>query len=133
MRPRCSWDEPVQRAQRHAHGHGGQPAGAHPRQHAMRLLWHLALGRLHSCEHVSFLPWMFCCGFPNPGVRKALRLWMLPRTSLRAPRAQRPASRLIRSALLVLLFVVSFQDGVERPELVQVPASSARAPGRFAG
>ncbi|KAK9844135.1 hypothetical protein WJX81_005562 [Elliptochloris bilobata] len=32
---------------------------------------------------------------------------------------RRPASRLVRSALLILLFVVSFQDGIERPELVQ--------------
>ena len=33
--------------------------------------------------------------------------------------AQRPASRLIRAALLIMLFVVSFRDGIERPELVQ--------------
>jgi hypothetical protein len=112
-------DEPVQRAQRHAHGHGRQLAGARPSQRAMRMLSHLALRRLHSRARVRFLPWMLCSDFPSPGVRKAPRPRVPPRSSLRAPRAQRPASRLIRSALLVLLFVVSFQDGVERPELVQ--------------
>ena len=42
--------------------------------------------------------------------------------------AQRPASRLIRAALLIMLFVVSFRDGIERPELVQArPSRDAKA------